>query len=56
MIEAIKAEMGNLSLGRLGLVAVSLLPFLLGWLVGFVVRAFLWIVAAVVAGFKAGRG
>ncbi len=35
---------------------VSLPFFLLGWLVGVIVRALVWIAAAFVAGYHAGRG
>ena len=37
-------------------VASAAIPFALGWLVGGVLRAGLWVVAATVAGYKAGRG
>lgn len=32
------------------------IPFVLGWLVGVCVFVVLWFAAAVVAGYKAGRG
>lgn len=32
------------------------LPFVVGWLSGFCVFVVLWLAAAVVAGYKAGRG
>ena len=60
MLESIKATEqdisvgGALSMALLWLVSVPF--FLLGWLVGIIVRAFVWIAAAFVAGYKAGRG
>lgn len=41
-----------------GWLAAALLvaPFVLGWLVGVCVFVVLWFAAAVVAGYKAGRG
>lgn len=36
--------------------ALLVAPFVLGWLVGVCVFVVLWFAAAVVAGYKAGRG
>lgn len=58
MIDNIHTELLRVQLD-LGVIALWLLcaPFyLLGWLVGFGVRCVLWCVAAVVAGYKTGRG
>jgi len=38
------------------LTAVSLPPFLAGYLVGFAMRSALWLIAAIVAGYETGRG
>jgi len=56
VLEAIRAEFGRLSLRGAALAAVSVVPFVAGWVAGFVVSAALWLAAAVVAGYKAGRG
>lgn len=36
--------------------ALALLPFILGWLLGVIVRLVIWVIAAMLAGFQAGRG
>jgi len=60
MIDGIRVEYENMQLGKAtgaALMWLLLLPFwLLGWLFGFVWRCCVWVAAAVVAGFKAGRG
>lgn len=60
LLDSIKAQEQDISVGGaintalLWLVSVPF--FLLGWLVGVIVRALVWIAAAFVAGYKAGRG
>lgn len=60
MLDSIKATEQDISVGgALGnalLWLVSVPFFLLGWLLGVIVRALVWIAAAFVAGYKAGRG
>lgn len=58
MVRDIHVQMARLqfdaSVALLWLVSA---PFYgLGWLVGFVVRCVLWAVAAIIAGYKAGKG
>ena len=55
MIARIRAEFDRQRLLDAALVALAVIPYALGWLVGVIVRLSLWIVAAVVAGYKAGR-
>ena len=56
MIEQIKAQAKQIKAGDIIVVIVSVVPFVAGWIVGFAVRAVTWVLAAVVAGYKAGRG
>lgn len=35
---------------------VAILPYLLGWILGFFVRTLIWIWASFVVGFRNGRG
>lgn len=56
MIDSIRRQAADLTFKDVLLWPVSLPPFLLGWLVGFGVRAVLWLVAATVAGYTTGRG
>jgi hypothetical protein len=55
MIEAIEREVGK-GIGQIIIVIVSVPPFAVGWLFGFAARTLTWTVAAVIAGYKAGRG
>jgi hypothetical protein len=56
MIDNIHAELVRvqLDLGVIGLWLLCAPFYAVGWLCGFVVRCVLWIVAAIVAGYKAG--
>lgn len=54
MIDSIRQQ--PISLRDAILLPVSLPPFLLGWLAGFGVRSVLWLVKAVVVGYRTGRG
>jgi hypothetical protein len=58
MLREIDAQMvrlrTDLTSALLWLVSAPL--YALGWLAGFLVRCLLWMVAALVAGYKAGRG
>lgn len=60
MLDSIKAERQEMRLGTAigtGLLWLLSLPFFMaGWVLGAIWRAILWIAAAFVAGFKAGRG
>lgn len=56
MIERIEVEIQQLNFRVAILTVISALPYVLGWLVGFVMRGVLWLVAAIVAGYKSGRG
>lgn len=65
MIEAIREQARKMPLtlprvgrgiGQIIIVIVSVPPFAVGWLFGFAVRTLMWTVAAVIAGYKAGRG
>ena len=60
LLDSIKAQQSDLrvgsAIGTALLWLVSLPFFLLGWLVGVIVRALVWIAAAFVAGYHAGRG
>ena len=44
------------AIGRFFLAAALLAPYAVGWCVGFCVFIILWLGAAVVAGYRAGRG
>ena len=56
MIYEIRTELARIDLAAVGLWLLCALPYALGWLVGFLVRCVLWMVAAVVAGYKTGKG
>jgi hypothetical protein len=69
MIEAIREQVRSIptqplprvgewigQIGQIIVVIVSMPPFAVGWMFGFAVRTLMWMVAAVVAGYKAGRG
>lgn len=64
MIDAIRREydgggMGSAfgkGLSTLLLWIVLLLPWLVGWVMGFIWRCIVWVAAAFVAGWKAGAG
>lgn len=56
MLDSIRHQSADLTFKDVLLWPISLPPFLLGWLVGFGVRAALWLVAATVAGYTTGRG
>lgn len=56
MIEAIRTQANRVDTVNIILFIVSVTPFVAGWLAGFVVRCGVWMAAAVVAGYKAGRG
>lgn len=56
MIPAIHHELAAIDLNAAALWLFCAPFFLVGWLGGFAVRCILWAVAAVVAGFKSGRG
>lgn len=60
MLDSIKAERQGMRLGSvIGTVILWLLSlpfFVAGWILGAIWRAILWVAAAFVAGFKAGRG
>ena len=43
-------------IGRVALALVLLLPYAAGWCAGVCVFVVLWLAAAVVAGYRAGRG
>ncbi len=55
VIDQITGQAETIKAGDIIVVIVSVVPFAAGWLVGFSVRAVTWIIAAVVAGYKAGR-
>lgn len=59
LLEQTKTQAARLrAIGLLAILATLLLalPYLVAWIIGLVVRAFFWIIAAAVAGYKAGRG
>ena len=60
MIDAIRAEYDGPrtggAIGKVLLWLILLLPWLMGWIVGFIWRCCVWFAAAVAAGFKAGAG
>ena len=60
MIDAIRAEYNGPRLGSAaGVVLLWLLllvPWLVGWTMGFIWRCIVWVAAAFVAGFRAGAG
>lgn len=56
MLQRIRAELAGIDLGEWVLTLLALIPYALGWLVGVIVRLVLWMVAAIVAGYKAGKG
>lgn len=56
MIPAIHRELAAIDLSAAALWLFCAPFFAAGWLGGFVVRCGMWAVAAVVAGFKSGKG
>ena len=60
MIDAIRAEYDGPRLGSAAgsvlLWLLLLLPWLAGWVLGFIWRCIVWVAAAFVAGWKAGAG
>lgn len=43
-------------LGEWLLIALAAIPYVIGWIIGVIVRITLWTIAAVLAGYHAGRG
>jgi hypothetical protein len=56
MMDRIRNEFNRLHFADIALTVLAIVPYALGWLVGIVVRLTLWLVAAVIAGYHAGRG
>lgn len=56
MIDKVRSEFDRLNLADMALMLLALIPYALGWLAGAIVRLVLWLVAAIVAGYKAGKG
>ena len=56
MLDEVRAEMGRLRPADWLLWLAAIAPYAIGWLAGFVVRLFLLLAAAVIAGYRAGRG
>lgn len=56
MIDRIRNEFYRLNFADIALTVLAVVPYAVGWLVGVLVRLTLWIVAAVIAGYHAGRG
>ena len=60
MIDAIRREYDGPRLGSAAgsvlLWLLLLLPWLAGWVLGFIWRCIVWVAAAFVAGFRAGAG
>ena len=56
MIDRVRRELAGLNVADVALMLLTLTPYALGWLVGVVVRVTLWLLAAIVAGYKAGKG
>ena len=58
MLDRITRERGALSLTaarRLVLLVLAFVPYALGWCAGLLVTVAVWVVAAVVTGYKEGR-
>jgi hypothetical protein len=56
MMDRIRNEFNRLHFADIALTVLAIVPYAVGWLVGIVVRLTLWLVAAVIAGYHAGRG
>lgn len=56
MIDKIRSEFDRLNFADIVLTVLALIPYALGWLAGAIVRLVLWLIAAIVAGYRAGRG
>ena len=56
MFESIHAEYKQSAVNEWALVAVAAVPYLVGYIAGVIVRLCVWLVAAIIAGYKAGRG
>lgn len=56
MIESIIQREREISVQQITLIAVSLLPWLIGWLIGFMMRAVAWTISCIQAGYDNGRG
>lgn len=56
MLAEVQREMAAIHPGEWALTAVAAVPYALGWLVGAVFRLLLFVVAAVIAGYKRGMG
>lgn len=56
MIESITRREREISVQQTTLIAVSLLPWLIGWLTGFTLRAVAWTISCIQAGYDNGRG
>lgn len=56
MIDRIRSEFDRLNFADIVLTVLALIPYALGWLAGAIVRLALWLIAAIVAGYRAGRG
>ena len=56
MLGAVRTEMERMRPSEWLLWLVSIGPYAVGWTVGSMVRVVLWLVAALIAGYRAGRG
>lgn len=56
MLQRIRGEMANIHISEWALTLLAFVPYAVGWIVGVVVRLTLWLIAAIVAGYKAGKG
>lgn len=56
MLARTQAEFARISISTWLLTLAALAPYALGWLAGAAVRLALWVVAAAIAGYRAGRG
>ena len=56
MLESIERHYQAATVKSVALGAVGFLPYLTGFVVGFVIRSVLWLISAIVAGYEHGRG
>lgn len=56
MVESIRGQLSQATLGDVGLWLLAVVPYLAGWLIGALVWLIMWIVASVKTGYLRGRG
>lgn len=57
MIASVRESLSGLTFWEIALMLLVIAPlYLAGWLAGVIVRVTLWVVAAIVEGYKAGMG